>query len=538
MRNLIEWKKWNTDVIKQTHGDVYAYRKLYDGDHIELFPRAKRMLQENEAYDPMDYGKELSPNVKTPYIQANISKLICDIPAMFVSRSIGKVKTSIKSTEEQNRTTGAADGMIEGPDGDPINDKIDNLQQELIDQISKLSKLAFAHWPNLVQHQTDGGLVGVPFNDDRGLRIDFKKRDVYYPHEDDMGVDLAYCRTIEEKEYLHVYRERVEVKRDDKNKRKYTLKTSNMLFELNGDSTEAIGEEETKRLLKMNVLNQDYPGRSTPFIVYWPNEPTYQEPHGQSCLKGQLSKQDEINWTLTKNSMIFTKNGDPKIAVSRDAFRAAQEKAIQRYGETGVGAIDHRDLNIITYDKDGKAIELIQLDITKIGNMQWIKDLMKAMLMETKTSEKAIDFYMEHGNSAQSGTAKFYDLLLSIIKAEQIQGEYVHFLQQLFENCLWLANNEDKKVVIEEPEIELRSMIPISKKELTEENSKPFIAGVQSLETSVRRMNPHASEEWIQEELERIESAQPDDSLSLNYGKQTLLNLQDNRDKDGNVVDE
>ncbi|OCA87303.1 hypothetical protein A8F95_08630 [Bacillus wudalianchiensis] len=501
---MIDWKEWNTDVIKQTHGDVYAYRKLYDGDHIDLFPRAQRMLKENEVYDPMKYGETLPPNVKTPYIQANISKLICEIPAMFVSRSIGKVKTSVKSTEEQNQTTGAADGMIEGPDGDLVNDKIDDLQQELIDQISKVSKLAFIHWQNIVQHQIDGGLVGVPFDDDRGLRIDFKKRDVYYPHEDEMGVDLAFHKTIGENEYLHVYRERVEVERDKSNKRNYTLKTSNMLFKLTGDRTEEVEEEEAKALLKMKELNRDYPGRSTPFVVYWANEPTYQDPYGQSCLKGQLGKQDEINWTFTKNSMVFTKNGDPKIAVSREAFRAAQEKAIKRYGEEAAGLIDHRDFNIITYDKDGKAIELIQLDITKIGSVQWIKDLMKAMLMETKTSEKAIDFYMEGGNAAQSGTAKFYDLLLSIIKAEQIQAEYVHFLQQLFENCLWLANDEDENVVIEEPEIELRAMIPISKKELSEENSTAFSDGVQSLETTVRRMNPHASEEWILEEIKRI----------------------------------
>lgn len=500
---MIEWKEWNSDVIKNTHGDVYAYRDLYDGNHIKLFPRAERMLKENEVYDPMEYGKMLSPNVKTPYIQANISKLICDIPAMFVSRSIGKAKTSIKSTEEQNETTGAADGMIEGPNGDLVNDEIDDLQQELIDQISKVSKLTFAHWQNIVQHQIDGGLVGVPFDDDRGIRIDFKKRDVYYPHEDEMGVDLAFHKTIDGEEYLHVYRERVEVERDKANKRNYTLKTSNILFKLTGDRTEEVEEEEAKALLKMEELNRDYPGRSTPFVVYWANEPTYQEPYGKSCLKGQLSKQDEINWTLTKNSMIFTKNGEPRLAVTKDIFRAAQEAAYERYGKENA-PIDHRDLNIVTYDDKGRAMELLQLDTSKVGNIQWVKDLMKAMLMETKTSEKAIDFYMEGGNAAQSGTAKFYDLLVSIIKAEQIQAEYVHFLQQLFENCLWLANNEDENVVIEEPEIELRDMIPVSRKELVEESMKSFSDGAQSLETTVRRLNPHSSEEWIQEEIKRI----------------------------------
>ncbi|MER2091053.1 MAG: hypothetical protein ABS920_15040, partial [Sporosarcina sp.] len=132
--------------------------------------------------------------------------------------------------------------------------------------------------------------------------------------------------------------------------------------------------------------------------------------------------------------------------------------------------------------------------------------------------------------TAQSGVAKFYDLFLSLIKAEQIQSEYIYFLKQLVENALWLANQEDPAVIIEQPEVILKSMIPISRKEIIEENVMAYEKGAQSLETTVRRVNPHASEDWIMEELARIEeSISSDDSASLLGGRSTLMNLLDNR---------
>src|SRR5699024_5754201 len=111
----------------------------------------------------------------------------------------------------------------------------------------------------------------------------------------------------------------------------------------------------------------------------------------------------------------------PRIAVSQDIMAALEQKAEERYGESG--RIDHRDLEITTFDEHGKALEIIQIDVTKIGDIQWVKDLMKLMLMETKTSEKVVDFYMDNRSTgSQSGVAKFYDLFTSLVKAEQIQS--------------------------------------------------------------------------------------------------------------------
>lgn len=525
----IKWKKWNRSIVEKVHGKVYFYRDLYDGKHSQIFPRAKRLIETGEIIDNIIEGSRVAKNVQTPYIIANISKLIPEIPAMLVARSIGKVTSSVASTEEQNEEANEeTDEIIDGPRGDAADNTIENLQQELIDQIVKNSKLQFEHWTNIVQHQIDGGLVGVPWLDERGLRIDFKQRDVYFPHEDDLGVDLAYERTFYEEPYLHIYRERVE---------DGDLIATHFLYAIgNSDELEEVDEQRAKELLGLDELETVYVGRSRPFVVYWPNEKTFMNPLGSSCLKNQEGKQDEINWTLTRNGIVYERNGKPRIAVTTEIFNALRDAALQRYGDES--KIDHRDLEITTMNDQGKAMEIIQIDITKIGDIQWVKDLMKMMFIETKTSEKAVDFYLDEGGGApQSGVAKFYDLFISIVKAEQIRDEYIFFLQQLFENCMWLANQDDPAVVIETPEIALKDMIPISRQELITNESTALQGGVQSLETSVRRVNPHASEEWIEEELARIEEGkQGDDSTSLLLGRRNLSNFLDNRDENGNPI--
>lgn len=533
---MIEWKRFDEDTVTATHGNVYYYRKLYEGRHSEVFERAKNLIENGEIVDNIINGVPKTGNVKTPYIVANICKLIPEIPAMLVSRSIGRVQSSISPDDFQNEEVNQeTDELIDGPGDESESSKIIHAQQEVIRQIEKNSHLAFEHWGNIVQQQVDGGLVGVPWLDDAGLRIEFKARDVYFPHEDKMGVDLVYSREIDEKRYLQVYRERVEAGQGAE----MNLRTTHMLFSLEGKNDLTQLEDATaKEMLGVTELEKVYIGRGRPFVVYWPNQKTFMNELGVSCLLNQEGKQDEINWTLTRNSLTFERNGKPRIAVSPDVMRALQDKAMERYGDDS--RIDHRDLEITTFDEKGKALEVIQIDVTKIGDIGWVKDLIKLVLMETQTSEKMIDFYSDSSGSqgsAQSGIAKFYDLFVSLLKAEGLQQEYIYFLQQLFESALWIQHELDPAVMIEEPEVQINSMIPVSRKELVEENNKAYTDGTQSLETTIRRNNPTASDEWVMEELARVESEQStDDSFSLARGRQTLQSFYNNRDADGNVL--
>ncbi|UAK17566.1 hypothetical protein [Sporolactobacillus terrae] len=548
----INWTEWSEGVIEQFHGHVWFYRDLYEGKHADLFPRAKNLIDKGEITDQIMRGRHYAQNVQTPYIIANISKLIPEIPAMLVSRSIGKISSSIHSDSEQNDAANKeTDEQLEAPH-DAENSQIDDLQQELIQQIEKNSGLQMEHWSNIVQQQVDGGLVGVVWNDERGLRIETKQRDVYFPHEDGLGADLAYQRKIGEDFYLHIYRERVE---ED------GLRATNMLYKIDelsahdekkaaggfdssgiGNYSQAIAgqlepvdDDTAMELLEMDELETFYPGRNRPFIVYWPNDKTFMHPLGVSCLKGQEGKQDEINWSLTRNAIVYERNGKPRIAVSKEIMQALQNNAFDRYGDEK--KIDHRDLEVTTFDENGKALEVIQIDITKIGDVAWVKDLERQMLAETQTSEKALDLFSET-TQAQSGIAKYYDLFVSLCKAERLRNEYVYFLKQLFENCLWLANQDDSAVQIEQPEIATKEMFPVTKSELITQGVAAHTGGGSSLETLVRTINPDSSEEWIQEEVQRIEAEkQSDDSTSLAQGRANLSNYMDNRDEDGKPIE-
>src|SRR5690625_3657069 len=154
------WEKFDREVIEKTHDKIFFYRDLYEGKHSEIFPRAKNLIDKGEITDNIMYGTHYAQNVQTPYIVANISKLIPEIPAMLVSRSIGQIKSSLFADGIQETNTDT-DDLIDTPD----NEGVLNTQQELIKQIVDNSRLEFEHWGNVVQQQVDGGLVGVPWLD-------------------------------------------------------------------------------------------------------------------------------------------------------------------------------------------------------------------------------------------------------------------------------------------------------------------------------------------------------------------------------------
>ncbi|MGR5914627.1 hypothetical protein ACT7DA_21180 [Bacillus pacificus] len=256
-------------------------------------------------------------------------------------------------------------------------------------------------------------------------------------------------------------------------------------------------------------------------------------------MRNQESKQEEINWTLTRNAIVYQQNGKPRIAVNKRIFKKLADIAYDRHGDEE--KIEHEDLEIFEMDENGNSLEVFQLDISKIGNIEWVKDLMKMMFVETQTSEKAVDFYLEDGGSpAQSGVAKFYDLFTSLIKAEKIAKEYIAFLQDLYEGALWMERElgDIKDLPIEKPDIHLIDMIPIARKELIEQESLAYEKKIQSRYESVKRIKPNDSEASIEDEVATIEEENSsDDSNSLLMGRKTLNNFMDNRDANGNPID-
>lgn len=574
--NNYDWQTFGKDVIVDIHGDMYYYRNLYEGNHHEIFPRAINLINRGEIVDVYADDKINSPkNVRTPYIMLNVSKIIVDVPSMFVSRSIGQVKTNhtvnsigqeeMKGTEnntdnaqanENNFETNNTDDetnvknstqnngesdLFETTDTNDFNAVAQDPQQATIDQIIQNSKLN--HYMNITQLQVDGGIVAVPSMRNDQISIDIKERNVYYPHDDDMGVDLVYelPQTVEEEinkiSYVHVYTERQNGQSVTTYHRLYSRNKNN---EMELVIEPAIIEDKLRLGERFNngVLEKTFAGRQRLFVCYLPNNPTFMNELGNSTLKGLDGKQEEVNWTLTRTAQTFERNGKPRISIPKGTMNTLKQIAADAYGDEN--KINHELLEVTEIDEvTGKSMEIHQIDTTKIGDMTYVKEIVRAMLAETQTSENAVELVKRDTANSQSGTAKFYDLIVSIIKSERIRNEYVEFLKDIIESALWFANKKDSSVIIERPNIMLKDMLPQPKQELSTDNIAKYNAKVQSLEETVRANNPDKSEEWVQEEIQRIEDEKSSiDSLSLTNGAMNLQQFMNNRDENGDPIQE
>lgn len=532
---MAELKSFTQEEITETHGDMFLYRDLYDGRHSKLFDRAKALIEQGEIIDRIEYGDVKAQNVQTPYIVVNISKMIVDIPTLFITRSMGKLQTNYPINEiEDDEDFNTEDNHIEGTQDDSLNGELFDLQQETLDQIEVNSNFNKHHGMNIKQWQIDGGIVAVPEVINGQVKLSFKERNVYYELEDGKTYQLRYIVERGDDKFVHVHEE---VEGEDE------LTGSHTVYHMddNGDLQLVDDEEIIFDITKLERDHRNYvlKGRKRTLFVYLPYSPTFMNRYGRSVLMGQEGKQDEVNWTMTRTAQIFERNGKPRISVSKEVMERLIDVSRQRYGVED--KFDHRDLEVTTIDESGKSLEIHQIDISKIGDITYVKDVIKMMLMETQTSEKAIDFFTSEGAQAQSGTAKFYDLFLSIMKAEQMRDEYIEFIQQGVENCMWLLNRDNSDIIIEKPIIVQKDMMPVTSKETSTLNNQSYAAGTQSLEQTVRNNNPDKSEEWIMEEVEKIEAERTSqDSMSLLRGNMTGLNFNDNKEdeEETNPVDE
>ncbi|MCJ1757901.1 hypothetical protein MT409_01155 [Mammaliicoccus sciuri] len=532
---MAELKSFTQEEITETHGDMFLYRDLYDGRHSKLFDRAKALIEQGEIIDRIEYGDVKAQNVQTPYIVVNISKMIVDIPTLFITRSMGKLQTNYPINEiEDDDDFNTEDNHIEGTQDDSLNGELFDLQQETLDQIEVNSNFNKHHGMNIKQWQIDGGIVAVPEVINGQVKLSFKERNVYYELEDGKTYQLRYIVERGDDKYVHVHEE-VEGENE--------LTGSHTVYHMddNGDLQIVEDEEIIFDITKLERDQRNYvlKGRKRTLFVYLPYSPTFMNRYGRSVLMGQEGKQDEVNWTMTRTAQIFERNGKPRISVSKEVMERLIAVSMQRYGVED--KFDHRDLEVTTIDEAGQSLQIHQIDISKIGDITYVKDVIKMMLMETQTSEKAIDFFTSEGSQAQSGTAKFYDLFLSIMKAEQMRDEYIEFIQQGVENCMWLLNQINSDIIIEKPIIVQKDMMPVTSKETSTLNNQSYAAGTQSLEQTVRNNNPDKSEEWIIEEIEKIEAERTSqDSMSLLRGNMTGLNFNDNKEdeEETNPVDE
>lgn len=514
-KKVQRFKKFNKQTIIDTHGDMYLYRDLYSYRHAQHSERAQDLIRNGEIIDYIENGKEKAmANTKTPYLVLNVCRPIVDIPASYVSGTIGTIESNNNDIEELpdraddglNNKDKDASEYIEDIEADEVLTK----QQKVIDQIVMNSRLDMKHKQNITQLLIDGGIVGVPVFRDNHISIEFKERNVYFPHDDGYGYDLVYELQDEvdgEKvNYVQIYTERRESRYGKDNAViGHYLSIKNRLYEQNkaGD-LEEVDEQTALEFLNMRKLDYEFEGRQRPFIEYWGNNANFINPLGESALTGQLSKQEEINWTLTRAGMTFQRNGKPRISVTTEIMNNLKEIALEKFGDEN--KIDSESLEVTEMDENGNSLVIHQIDTTKIGDMTYVKDLVRIMLVETQTSEQALDFMNDRSgrSGSASGIAKFYDLMTSIIKARQLQKEYVYFLTNLIESALWLASYIDDEVIVERPTITLTEMIPTPLNESVVATLSKHNANAQSLVQTVAELHPDKDEEWQQREVERI----------------------------------
>ena len=524
---MAELKQFTQEDIVNTHGDMFKYRDLYDGFHSKLFDRAKAQIESGEIIDRIEYGDVKAQNVQTPYIVVNISRMIVDIPTLFITRSLGKMQTNYPINEMEREDDFETDEEhIEDTSNNVFEDNLFDLQQETLDQIETNSNFSKWHGMNIKQWQIDGGIVAVPEFINGQIKLTFKERNVYYELDDGKTYQLRYIVERGEEKFIHVHEE---IEGADE------LIGSHTVYKMNedGELSEVEDEELIFEITKLEREERNYTlkGRKRTLFVYLPYNPTFMNEYGRSALMGQEGKQDEVNWTVTRSAQVFERNGKPRISVSKEVMDRLMQVSMDKYGVDN--KFDHRDLEVTTIDEDGRSLEIHQIDIAKIGDITYVKDIIKMMLMETQTSEKAIDFFTGEGGRAQSGTAKFYDLFLSIMKSEQMRKQYVEFIQQGVENCMWLLNQDNKDIIVEKPIIVQEDMMPVTSKETSTLNNQSYSAGTQSLEQTVRNNNPDKSEEWILDEVEKIEGERTSqDSFTLGRGNMTATNFNDNIDPD------
>ena len=524
---MAELKQFTQEDIVNTHGDMFKYRDLYDGFHSKLFDRAKAQIESGEIIDRIEYGDVKAQNVQTPYIVVNISRMIVDIPTLFITRSLGKMQTNYPINEMEREDDFETDEEhIEDTSNNVFENNLFDLQQETLDQIETNSNFSKWHGMNIKQWQIDGGIVAVPEFINGQIKLTFKERNVYYELDDGKTYQLRYIVERGEEKFIHVHEE---IEGEDE------LIGSHTVYKMNedGELSEVEDEELIFEITKLEREERNYilKGRKRTLFVYLPYNPTFMNEYGRSALMGQEGKQDEVNWTVTRSAQVFERNGKPRISVSKEVMDRLMQVSMDKYGVDN--KFDHRDLEVTTIDEDGRSLEIHQIDIAKIGDITYVKDIIKMMLMETQTSEKAIDFFTGEGGRAQSGTAKFYDLFLSIMKSEQMRKQYVEFIQQGVENCMWLLNQDNKDIIVEKPIIVQEDMMPVTSKETSTLNNQSYSAGTQSLEQTVRNNNPDKSEEWILDEVEKIEGERTSqDSFTLGRGNMTATNFNDNIDPD------
>lgn len=474
---------------------IYYFRDLYDGNHENIFPRAAELAKETQVTRYLKRPRKAYLRKKIEekaamhhYVVVNFSSVVAELPADLINRSLGNISAD---TEKDNNLL------------------------DFVQAVTKTSKINQNIWSSVVQHQVDGGVAYRIRRDAKGTWFEWKPSDLYLEHEDGLGADISWTETRGDDKYLRVERQRL-----DSNQ----LIISQLVFRMDG---ETVSEEMdiNDYATQYGILipePQSLSGVNELMCGFIPNDETLLIPRGRSALRNIDAIQEEINWTITRDSIVFEKHGKPKLAIPRALWDSVASKNKTYYGERFVR---NADLEVVSYDEKNGAVPLyITWDAKIDQSFKHVQRLIDYMLAISKTSAQAVGVNTDGGG--RSAIAILYEWIQSVIKAEAIKDKFDTAIKDAVRKCIILENTlGNTNYPVADPVIEWADMLPKADSEKDEEEIKKFEGGVQSLETTIRNLHPDWSEDAIMAEVEKIKEEQATDSFSPAYVQPPKTNI-------------
>lgn len=471
--------------------DMLYYRLLYDGDHDMIFPRA-RSIQTTERLirraRPGLYRRGRTAEIKVTtehqYVVVNFASLVAEVPADLINRSLGNVSADAE----------------QGP------------ELEFVSSVVTVSKPNAKIWAAVTQHQVDG-LIAYRIRRDSGGKVWFEwlLGDQFFPHENGRGADLAWIEEWDngqgtKERFLRV--ERQELSGND-------LIIQQLVYHMDGDN---VGDQvETQKYAEDRGIDipedSELEGIGELLCGYVTNDETLRHPRGRSALRNIDTIQEEINWTITRDSIVFEKHGKPKLAIPRGLWDTVAQSNQANYGARFVR---NADLEVVSYNENNGAVPMyITWDAKTEQSFGHVERLIRYMLAVSKTSVQAAGLEDAKGDT---GIALLYLWIQSVIKAEAIKDKFDAAIKDAIRKCMLLENalgSGGLKPV--NPVIEWGDMLPKAESERDTEEADKYDKGVQSLETTIRRLHPNWSEDAIAAEIQKIQDEKAVDSLNPQY---------------------
>jgi hypothetical protein len=471
--------------------EMLYYRDLYEGNHENIFPRAQQLAEQSlQVTKPKisrqrkKYYRGLAANdnklAQYHYVVVNLAAVIAELPADLINRSLGNISAD---TEKEQALLDFVSGIV------------------------KRSKLQQKIWPAIVQHQVDGGVAYRIRRDDRGAWFEWKSADLYFEHDDELGADIAWTEERGDMKYLRVERQRLNVN---------SLEIEQLVFLIESDTVDSqLDVNEYAREYGLTIPEpQILEGVDELMCGFLPNDETLMRPRGRSGLRNIDNIQEEINWTITRDSIVFEKHGKPKLAIPRALWDNVAKQNQNYYGERFVR---NADLEVVSYDEKNGAVPMyITWNAMTEQSFKHVERLVQAMMAVSKTSAQAAG--IEEAKGSTSAKAILYEWIQSVIKSEAIKDKFDSIIKDAIRKCIILENALAKTAYEEvEPVIEWQDMLPKADSERDVEEADKFDKGVQSLETTIRNLHPTWSEKAIMAEVKKIQEEQATDSLSPSF---------------------